>query len=166
VLAALALVAVSTAGTAGADSGQAQAAAAAKQWWKTSGAKLLAGFRNGQCTDWASRQRPDIVERVMEASLEAKLLRRPFPKVDFVAKNWASLAQLAGLTVRATPVKGAIAVWQPHVQGAKGSGHVGYVDSVGNGTFTVTEENFGKPYKMTSRTLAAAPLAGRVFIYP
>lgn len=101
-----------------------------------------------------------------ETSLTAKLLHKSFPPVNFVAKNWATLAQQAGLTVRDTPVAGAIVVWQPHVQGAQGTGHVGYVSAVGNGTFTVREENLGWVYEMTSRTLPAAPVAGRVFIYP
>jgi surface antigen len=87
--------------------------------------------------------------------------------VDFIAKDWAAFARLAGMTVKAVPVAGAIVVWQPGVEGAAGeSGHVGYVESVANGRFTTSEENFGAPYQMGSRTLSAAPIRGRLFIYP
>jgi hypothetical protein len=40
------------------------------------------------------------------------------------------------------------------------------VESVGKTTFRVSEENFGKPYRMDVRTLSTAPVSGRVFIYP
>jgi hypothetical protein len=165
-LAALAGVPAAAADRAKQSPAQLQATAEAKAWWKSQGVTLLTVFRNGQCTDWASRKRPDIVERVEEAAYAAKLLHKPFPKVDFVAKDWAAAATAAGLTVSPTPVKGAIAVWQPGVEGALGTGHVGYVESVGKGAFRVSEENFGKPYRMDVRTLSTAPVSGRVFIYP
>jgi len=166
-LAVLALLAFAVARTATASPSDpaTQAAAQATQWWQANGVKLMTVFRNGQCTDWVSRKRPDVVERVEEASLVAKLLHRPFPKVDFTAKNWAKLAELGGLKVGTTPTVGAIAVWQPGVEGAKKTGHVGYVESVAGGSFTVSEENFGKAYVVGKRTLPAAPLAGRLFIY-
>jgi surface antigen len=141
--------------------------AAARAWWVGHSAEILANFRNGQCTDWAARKRTDIVERVMEAAFVAMQTGKPFPAIDFTAKNWATLAKLAGLTVASTPVAGAIVVWQPGVEGAaEGSGHVAYVESVTHTSFTTSEMNLGGPYMMGSRTLSKAPVAGRVFIYP
>lgn len=141
--------------------------AAARAWWTDGGSKMLAVFRTGQCTDWASSKRPDIIERIEEAAYVADRLGKPFPDVDFVAKNWATLAKAAGMTISDTPVAGAIVVWQPGVEGASpDSGHVGYVESVGKGTFTTSEENVGAPYVMGHRTLSSAPVGGRVFIEP
>jgi len=57
------------------------------------------------------------------------------------------------------------AAWQPGVQGAKGTGRVGYVESVAGGSFTVSEENLGKRFVISKRTFPVAPFAGRAFIY-
>jgi CHAP domain len=144
-----------------------QAWAYAQQRWKSEGTRFMAGFRNGQCTDLAARKRPDVVERVYEASVAAFLLARPFPSLDFTARNWAKLARAAGLVVSSRPVKGAIVVWQPGVEGAgAGTGHVAYVTSTGHGTFSTIEENVGKPYAIGHRNLPAKPLPGRLFIHP
>jgi hypothetical protein len=141
--------------------------AAARAWWAGQADQILSVFRNGQCTDWASQKRPDIVERIEEAAHAASLDGTAFPEVDFIAKDWATFARLAGMTVRSTPVAGALVVWQPGVEGAAPEyGHVGYVESVTRGRFTTSEENFGAPYVMGSRTLSTAPVAGRLFIYP
>jgi hypothetical protein len=139
---------------------------AARAWWAQQGPAILANFRNGQCTDWASQKRPDIVERVEEAAYIAQQTGKPFPHVDFLAKDWATFARLAGMIVSAVPVVGAIVVWQPGVEGAADVGHVGYVESVLNGSFTTSEENVGAPYQMGSRTLSTTPVPGRLFIYP
>jgi len=145
----------------------ADAWAYAQQRWQSDGPRLLASFRNGQCTDLAATKRPDIVKRVYEASISAFLLAKPFPALDFTARNWAVLARAAGFVVAARPVAGAIVVWQPGVEGAgAGTGHVAYVTSVGQGRFTTVEENIGRPYAMGHRTLSATPLPGRLFIYP
>jgi CHAP domain len=140
---------------------------AARAWWAANAGQILATFRNGQCTDLAASKRPDIVERVEEAAQIAELHGLPFPPLDFTAKNWALLAQAAGLTVGDTPVAGALVVWQPGVEGAAiMTGHVGFVVSVGAGSFQTSEENVDGPYLVSSRTLSAAPVPGRVFIYP
>jgi len=139
----------------------------ARTWWQSNSNSVLAIFHNGQCTDWASRKRPDIIERVEETAYAAQLGGKSFPQMDFVAKNWAALAKLAGMQVSDVPVAGAVVVWQPGVEGAADEvGHVGYVESVQNGSFTTSEENVGAPYEMGSRTLPTAPVPGRLFIYP
>ena len=140
---------------------------AARAWWQSNAGSILAIFHNGQCTDWASRKRPDIIERVEETAYVAQLGGKSFPQMDFIAKNWADLAKLAGMRVSDVPVAGALIVWQPGVEGAADEvGHVGYVESVQNGTFTTSEENVGAPYEMGSRTLSTVPVPGRLFIYP
>jgi len=138
----------------------------AENLWNREGSQFLAGFRNGQCTDLAARKRPDIVQRVYEASVSSFVLAQPFPNLDFTARNWAGLARAAGFVISPRPAAGAIVVWQPGVEGAgAGTGHVGYVTSIGHGTFTTVEENVGRPYAIGHRTLSTAPVAGRVFIY-
>jgi surface antigen len=143
-----------------------QAASVAHQWWAQHRATVAVYMRNGQCTDWAWRKRPDVVERIYEASIEAKLLGRPFPKFDLDARYWATLARAAGLRVAATPVAGAIVVWQPGVEGAGAPGHVAYVEYVGGGSFRFSEMNAGAPFVLARRTLSTAPVAGRLFILP
>jgi len=144
--------------------------AAQTEWGQGAGAQFLASFRNGQCTDWAAQKRPDIVESIWAQSIANGVLTPGQPStIDFTAKNWAALAQAAGLTVKNTPVVGAIAVWQPGVDGGVTTGHVGYVESVSasGATFATSEMNdLGVPYRMIYRTLSSAPLAGRTFIYP
>jgi surface antigen len=157
----LAAAAVATAGTT-----PQQAAALARGWWSQHRTTALAYLRNGQCTDWAARKRPDVIERIYEASIEAKLLGRRFPAFDLDAKNWATLARAAGLKVAATPAVGALVVWQPGVEGAGPPGHVGYVEYVADGVFRESEMNVGAPYVLARRTLSATPVAGRLFILP
>ncbi|MCA1683210.1 MAG: hypothetical protein LC685_04395 [Actinobacteria bacterium] len=38
----------------------------AETWWQANRAQILAGFRNGQCTDFAAFRRPDVIEEVDE----------------------------------------------------------------------------------------------------
>jgi surface antigen len=143
-----------------------QAATIAHQWWAQHRATVATYMRNGQCTDWVWRKRPDIVERIYEASIQAKLLGRPFPRFDLDARYWATLARAAGLRVSTSPVAGAAVVWQPGVEGAGAPGHVAYVEYVGGGTFRFSEMNAGAPFVLARRSLSTAPVAGRLFILP
>jgi CHAP domain len=140
------------------------------QWAQGAGDQFLASFRNGQCTDWASQKRPDFVESVwVQLTANDILVPGQSATPDFTAKNWGALAQAAGLTVKNTPVTGAIAVWQPSADGGIATGHVGYVESVSpaGSTFVTSEMNdLGVPYKMVYRTLSSAPRAGVTFIDP
>jgi hypothetical protein len=95
------------------------------------GAAFLCSFRNGQCSDLVARTRPDVVARIYEASWTVGFLHSTTPSTpNFVARNWATLAQRAGLTVSARPLVGAVVVWQPGVEGADApTGHVAVVTS-------------------------------------
>lgn len=83
-------------------------------------------FPYGQCTWWAIQKRPDLSGSVWGN-----------------AWQWAAEARSSGRAVGAVPRVGAIAVFQPGVEGADWYGHVGYVTAVGsNGWFQVSEMNF------------------------
>ncbi|MCL4543303.1 MAG: CHAP domain-containing protein [Chloroflexi bacterium] len=83
-------------------------------------------FPYGQCTWWALSRRPDLAGSVWGN-----------------AWQWASEARVNGRAEGTTPRLGAIAVFQPGVEGADWEGHVGYVIQVGsNGRFAVSEMNF------------------------
>lgn len=58
------------------------------------------------------------------------------------AWEWASRWKAAGHQTTMVPTAGTIACFQPGVEGANGTGHVAYVQSVqADGSFTVTESN-------------------------
>lgn len=98
---------------------------------------LAGGFPAGQCTEWAFKMRPEIV---VDSTLANPSLH------NWNASHWAANAKAAGFAVGTTPQVGAIVVWQPHVDGAGGPGHVAYVEKVQTGSFYVSEENYaGNP---------------------
>ncbi len=70
-----------------------------------------------------------------------------------------------GYATGRAPAVGAVAVWYAGQGGASGSGHVAYVESVGNGTYTVSEMNWNGGWGHVSRrTLSdGSPIGG--FIY-
>lgn len=105
-------------------------------------------FYWGQCTWWAANVRPDIGS-----------------VVSGNARNWTQAAQRAGLKTGTLPAKGAIAVYQPGVQGAWYTGHVARVLAVApDGVhFTVDEMNFPFAGVVTSRVSHSGP--GVTFIY-
>lgn len=74
----------------------------------------LNGYYSGQCTGWVAQH-------------------RYVPPGWGDASNWRNAALRAGWTVSATPVPGAIG-WRP--------GHVVYVESVGAGVVTISEQNY------------------------
>jgi surface antigen len=157
------------AGRAAVPAPEAPLAALAHRRWLQQSAAVFAIFRNGQCTDWAARKRPDVVERVYEATVVAELLGRPEPPQLEDAQTWAAAASAAGMAVGDRPAAGALVVWHEGVQGAAPrTGHVGYVESVAadGSTFSTSEMNFAAPYELGHRTLPSAPLAGRSFILP
>ena len=60
-----------------------------------------------------------------------------------MAGSWARNAPGHGLAVGSAPRVGATAVFQPGVQGAGGSGHVGHVEQIlSGGWFIISEMNF------------------------
>jgi surface antigen len=153
----------------GASPTEAEAVAIARRRWESEGQEILNGYRNGQCTDWASQKRPDVIERVFEATVVAEVLRRPRPLQLEGAQTWAAAARGVGMTVSNLPAVGALVVWQEGVEGANPlTGHVGYVESLteDGSTFSTSEMNFGAPYQMGYRTLSSLPVEGRSFIWP
>lgn len=153
----------------GASPTEAEAIAIARRRWESEGQGILNGYRNGQCTDWASQKRPDVVERVFEATVVAEVLKRPRPMQLGDAQTWATAAAGVGMTVSNLPAAGALVVWQEGVEGANPlTGHVGYVEPLAEdgSTFSTSEMNFGAPYQMGYRTLSSTPVEGRSFIWP
>ena len=142
--------------------------ARAAQAWARNGPRILAGYRNGQCTDWAAHKRPDLIQRVEEANYIAQYQHRQTHRLAD-ALTWASVAAASGLTVQETPAAGSLVVWQPGVEGANaGTGHVGYVETVSadGSTFATSEMNVGSPYSMGYRNRSSIPVAGRQFVLP
>ncbi len=71
--------------------------------------------------------------------------RRDEPQLGTLgaATNWVSAARAKGMSVGYAPAVGATVVFQPGVQGAGGSGHVGHVEQLlGGGWFIISEMNF------------------------
>lgn len=81
------------------------------------------------------------------------------------AKDWASLANGSGWTVSATPVAPSIICLQPGIQGANAVyGHVGVVESVGNGVVATSNQNWGStPQNVVNVNFTPGP--GVSFIY-
>jgi len=137
-------------------------------WRLRGGARLRSFIGTGQCTDWATRMRPDVLEAVFIARTIAADRGAPQEHLGY-AKVWPRVARWAGMTVRDVPVAGALVVWQPGVQGADlGTGHIGFVTRVSahGTTFSTSAMNVGGLYRMGYRTLSATPVPGRSFIYP
>lgn len=78
------------------------------------GSQGLNGYEYGQCTGWVAG-------------------RRYVPAGWGNASSWKQNAINAGWTVSSTPVTGAIA-WR--------WGHVAFVEAVGSGTVTISEQNY------------------------
>lgn len=99
-------------------------------------------YAPGQCTQWAWYKRQDL-----------PLLGN--------ANAWARNAAAAGYVVNRTPSAGSI------FQTSSGwYGHVGYVESVnGDGSITVTEMNYGVPYRVTRSTIPAGSVGNFNYIH-
>lgn len=99
------------------------------------GTAQASSFPWGQCTFWAAQMRPDIARNVTGN-----------------AAYWGTAAANSGFNVNGVPGVGAVAVFQPGVEGAYGAGHVAYVTSVGaNGWFQVSEMDYPYLGKVTYR---------------
>jgi surface antigen len=148
----------------------AEAASQAHERWIREGAAILADFTgSGQCTEWAAKKRPDLIQKVFEGWWAAELQRVRGPPMFGAAAEWPTSAAAVGYQISEDPAPGALVVWQPGVEGAsEESGHVGYVESVSpdGSTFSTSEENFGELFAMGYRTLSATPVTGRSFILP
>jgi N-acetylmuramoyl-L-alanine amidase len=103
-------------------------------------------FPYGQCTWWASQR-----------YFQLHGVYVPW-KTDANAWQWADRAHDYDWHVSSQPVVGAIVVLQPGVQGAYSLGHVGVVESLSNGTATVSNMNWGaSPSQITDSQIYAGP---------
>lgn len=84
----------------------------------------------GECTDWANLERPDIW---YNQSANDPLA------TNWSGWTWAEHAQAEGLAVDTNPQVGDIAVW-PQIPNMP-DGHVAYVESISQSTLTVSEMN-------------------------
>lgn len=73
------------------------------------------------------------------------------------ASDWLAGAQAAGWPISSTPQVGDIAWFQPGTDGAFSDGHVGVVTSVGNGNYTISEDNFNGSSIPDTRTVNLSP---------
>jgi surface antigen len=72
--------------------------------------------------------------------------------------TWATHAASLGFNVDTVARAGAIARWNAGEQGARGAGHVAYVDRVNpDGTVVVSEFNWDGEFGYSQRTLVRAP---------
>ena len=152
----------------GATPEEASALAEAQAQWTASASEHRELWRTGECTDWADRKRPDVVERVTVAKWAAELLGRPAPKVNWNGGFWDETAAAYGLPVGSTPKAGALVTWDPGVMGAGDvTGHIGYVESVGPDAFVVSEMHAPERGVVAERRIAldAVPQRGIAFIY-
>lgn len=72
-------------------------------------------------------------------------MRRDEPQLGYLgyASNWINAARAKGMRTGYAPAVGATVVFQPGVQGASGSGHVGHVvQLLSGGWFIISEMNF------------------------
>lgn len=100
----------------------------------------------GQCVNWASYKRPDLVARGVTGN----------------ANYWDDSARAAGVLVDRSPSAGAI------FQTDSGwVGHVGYVEAVNpDGSIEVTEMNYGyTPYRVVRSTIPASAVGNFNYIH-
>lgn len=66
------------------------------------------------------------------------------PNIDYMHNggDWAEDARQHGIPVNGTPIPGAAAQWNPGAGGVSRSGHVAYVETVGDGWIDVAEDNY------------------------
>ena len=136
--------------------------AAARMWWASNSASILAGFHSGtstgECTSYVAARRPDIVERV-DVWAYARWLHAGHGTlgVNWDAMYWAANARRAGMATGHTPRVGAVIVFQHGAYGATALGHVAYVSSVGrDGSFTITEMHAPVRGRVSARHFDAA----------
>ena len=137
-------------------------------FWTVNGSALLSLFQNGQCTQWAADKRPDVVKTIVINAIAHDLelgLGEVIP--NFNARNWANLAQQAGMATGHKPEVGALMVLQPGVMGAGAAGHIAYVESVRKRKFTISQMHAPFLFRVTHETLRKwkARQPGVQFIY-
>ena len=146
---------------------EAAAVAEAQTLWVEQAGEHDELWRSGECTDWADRKRPDVVERVTVAKWAAQLLGRLAPAVRWSGGHWDETAAAYGLPTGTTPQAGALVTWDPGVGGSGSVGHIAYVESVGDDSFVVSEMHAPDLGVVTERRVPIATIAdgGVAFIY-
>lgn len=91
------------------------------------------GYVPGQCTWYVKNRRPDLPNNLGNANM------------------WYSNAAARGFAVGSAPRVGAVATTT-----AGPYGHLAYVESVSGNMVTVSEMNWGGPYRMNTRTVPAS----------
>jgi surface antigen len=136
--------------------------AVAQSWWQRNSTRILSAFHTGvsvgQCTDYVSSRRPDVIARVDLWAYSESVLAGGRPlNVDWTARYWARNAQNAGLSTGNRPRTNAVVAFQPGAYGAFSDGHVAIVDSVGrDGSFTISEMHAPTVGLLTTRHFSAA----------
>jgi hypothetical protein len=141
----------------------------ATRFWHADGHAVTGLFDNGQCTEWAERERPDIVRRGIQAIVARELARhQPESIGDWDARDWPANARLAHTPTGHAPRARALVVFAPGTLGAGAAGHIAYVERVlPDGSFRVSEMHAPALGRVTHRHLPAADArrAGVTFIY-
>jgi surface antigen len=140
----------------------------ASLFWFANGPTIMSVFQNGQCTELAANERPDVVESIIETTVTNELaLGEDENMPDMDARYWVTQAQLAGIPTGNQPRRGALIVFQPGVLGAGSAGHIAYVQKVSAKSFRIMQMNAPNPYQVTYWVLPkrAARLSGIAFIY-
>jgi surface antigen len=147
------------------------ARAAAAAWWATDGQKVLNGFHNGQCTDWASRKRPDVLQRVFTYAyaLSVRLRHRVIVN-NWDAGRWTAHARWAHIPTGHAPERGALMVFQRGEYGGVvvPKSHIAYVENInGNGSIRVSQMHAPRLGQVTYHTFPAyvGRMSGISFIY-
>lgn len=140
------------------------------RFWAVNQATIMSSMQNGQCTQWAADRRPDIIRRAVEALVSQAITNHQAEDWgNWTARYWVELASRAHIAHGPVPRAGAIAVFQPGVDGAEaGIGHVAYVEKVNpDGSVRLSEMDAPTPGQVTYGTLtrAQAHTAGLAYIY-
>jgi surface antigen len=144
---------------------------AAAAWWATDGQKVLRGFHNGQCTDWASRKRPDVLKRVFTYAYAVSVrVHHRVTVNNWDAGRWTAHARWAHIPTGHTPERGALMVFQRgEYAGAVVPGsHIAYVENInGDGSIRVSQMHAPRLGQVTYHTFPAyvGGMAGISFIY-
>jgi surface antigen len=144
---------------------------AASAWSATDGPGVLRAFRNGQCTDWAARKRPDVLERIYTYAFALSFKLRHTVIVDnWAAGRWTAHAIWAHIPTGHLPKRGALMVFQHgEYDGTVVAGtHIAYVEKVNrDGSFRISQMHSPRLWHLTYQTFPAsvARLQGISFIY-
>jgi surface antigen len=144
---------------------------AADSWWAANGQGVLSQFRNGQCTDWAARKRPDFVKRVFTYAYALSVVLGHRVNVNnWYAGTWTAHARWAHVPTGNRPEPGALMVFQrgSYAGEVVPESHIGYVEAVNrNGSFRISQMNAPHPWQVTHHTFPGyvSGMSGISFIY-